>query len=103
MDSTLFFILSMLCDMLYGYTTSAIIVQVGIIVKENTKANENASIMGVFNGVGSLTQQLGQWLTGVSMDLFCLVVALNASLSLTFTCLAVVFAVLILAARKGLR
>ncbi len=102
-DSPIFFILSMLCDMLYGYTTSAIIVQVGIIVKENTKASENASIMGVFNGVGSLTQQLGQWLTGVSMDLFCLVVALNASLSLTFTCLAAVFVMLILGARKNLR
>ena len=101
-SSAAFFALSMLCDVLFGYTTGAIIVQVGIIVKEHSDPAENASIMGVFNGVGCLTQQLGQWLTGVSIDLFCLVVALNASFSLTFVCLAVVFVLLILGAWKNL-
>ena len=92
----------MLCDVLFGYTTGAIIVQVGIIVKEHSDPAENASIMGVFNGVGCLTQQLGQWLTGVSIDLFCLVVALNASFSLTFVCLAAIFVLLILGAWKNI-
>ncbi len=101
-DSTPFFFVSMLCDVLFGYTTAAIVVQVGIIVKERTDSSENASIMGVFNGISCLTQQLGQWLTGVSIDLFCLVVAPNASFSLTFVCLALVFLLLVLGARRNL-
>ncbi|MBR2281201.1 MAG: MFS transporter [Spirochaetales bacterium] len=101
-SSAVFFGVSMLCDVLFGYTTGAIIVQVGIMVKENSDPQENASIMGVFNGVGCLTQQLGQWLTGVSVDLFCLSFALNASFSLTFICLALVFTLLVLGARKNL-
>ncbi len=101
-NSPVFFSLSMLCDVLFGYTTGVIIVQVGILVKENTDKAENASIMGVFNGIGCLTQQLSQWLTGVAVDVFCLSFALNASFSLTFSCLAVIFVLLILGARRNL-
>lgn len=90
-DSALLFVLSMLCDVLFGFTTGSIIVQVGVLVKENTTEEHNASIMGVFNGLGCISQQLAQWITGISIDLFILRTSANLAFSLTFTWLAVLF------------
>ena len=90
-DSAPLFVLSMLCDVLFGFTTGSIIVQVGVLVKENTTEEHNASIMGVFNGLGCISQQLAQWITGISIDLFVLKTSQNLAFCLTFTCLAVLF------------
>ncbi len=99
-DSALLFVLSMLCDVLFGFTTGCIIVQVGVLVKENTTEEHNASIMGVFNGLGCISQQLAQWITGISIDLFMLRTGANMAFSLTFTWLAVLFGLLTFASYR---
>ena len=85
------FAFSMLCDVLFGFTTGTIIVQTGVLVKENTAAERNSAIMGVFNGIGCTSQQLSQWLTGLSIDLFVIRTNLNTAFFLTFGLLAVIF------------
>ena len=99
-DSALLFVLSMFCDVLFGFTTGSIIVQVGVLVKENTTEEHNASIMGVFNGLGCISQQLAQWITGISIDLFILKTGANMAFSLTFTWLAVLFGLLTFASYR---
>jgi MFS family permease len=99
-DSALLFVLSMLCDVLFGFPTGCIIVQVGVLVKENTTEEHNASIMGVFNGLGCISQQLAQWITGISIDLFMLRTGANMAFSLTFTWLAVLFGLLTFASYR---
>ena len=99
-DSALLFVLSVLCDVLFGFTTGCIIVQVGVLVKENTTEEHNASIMGVFNGLGCISQQLAQWITGISIDLFMLRTGANMAFSLTFTWLAVLFGLLTFASYR---
>ena len=85
------FAFSMACDVIFGFTTGTIIVQSGVHVKENTAAERNAAVMGVFNGIGCTSQQLSQWLTGISVDLFVVRTSLNTAFFLTFGLLAVVF------------
>jgi len=93
-DSPALFAFSMACDVFFGFTTGSIIVQGGVLVKENTTAGMNASVMGVYNGIGCLSQQLSQWITGISVDLFILHTTLNNAFFLTFGWLAVLFLVL---------
>ena len=85
------FAFSMFCDVLFGFTTGTIIVQSGVHVKENTAAERNAAVMGVYNGIGCTSQQLSQWLTGISIDVFVVKTSLNTAFFLTFGFLAVVF------------
>ncbi len=93
-DSPIMFCLSMLGDILFGFTTGSLIVQGGVFVKENTTATDNASAMGVYNFIGCLSQQLGQWLTGVEIDIFLAKAGLGLAFSLTFTTLALLFVIL---------
>ena len=85
------FAFSMVCDVLFGFTTGTIIVQSGVHVKENTAAERNAAVMGVYNGIGCTSQQLSQWLTGISIDIFVVRTSMNSAFFLTFGLLAVVF------------
>ena len=82
---------SMFCDVLFGFSTGSIIVQGGVFVKEHTTAENNASIMGVYNFIGCLSQQLSQWLTGVEIDLLVATTGLGMAFSLTFSTMALIF------------
>ena len=95
-DSTAMFLLSMLVDMSYGFTFGTIVIQCGVYVKENTTTKDNASVMGVFNCIGCLSQQLSQWFTGVEIDLLVAATGLSLAFCLTFTTLAAIFALLTL-------
>ena len=90
-DSTLMFCISLLCDVMYGFSTATIVVQGGIYVKENTGAAENASVMGVYNFIGCIGQQLSQWLTGVEIDVLAGVTSLGMAFCLTFSTLAAIY------------
>ena len=93
-DSTLMFCLSLMGDVLFGFSTATIVVQGGIYVKEHTGAAENASIMGVYNFIGCVGQQLSQWLTGVEIDVLVGVTGLGTAFCLTFSTLAAVFLII---------
>lgn len=82
---------SMVCDVLFGFSTGSIIVQGGVFVKEHTTSANNASVMGVYNFIGCLSQQLSQWLTGVEIDLLVAATGLGMAFSLTFSTLALIF------------
>ena len=84
----------MFCDILFGFTTGSIIVQGGVFVKENTTAQDNASVMGVYNFIGCLSQQISQWLTGVEIDLFVASAGLGMAFSITFTTMALFYTML---------
>ncbi|MBO4394125.1 MAG: MFS transporter [Spirochaetales bacterium] len=102
-DNMVFFCLSMLGDVLFGFTTGSIIVQGGVFVKENTSARDNASVMGVYNCIGCISQQLSQWLTGVEIDIFIGSVGLSLAFCLTFTTMAFLFVILTILAYRILK
>lgn len=94
--------LSLLLDVFYGYAGSNIIVQGGAFVRENTKTEDNANIMGVFNGLGCFVQQLSQWLTGLSVDFFLLSTTMKLSFFWTYMILALLILALCVVLRKPL-
>ena len=102
-ESIIFFFAASVISVLFGFTTGSIIVQGGVFVKENTSARDNASVMGVYNCIGCISQQLGQWLTGVEIDLFVGSVGLSLAFCLTFTTLAVLFVILTILAYRILK
>ena len=97
-DSLSMFCFSLFCDVLFGFTTGSIIVQGGVFVKENTTAQDNASVMGVYNFIGCLSQQISQWLTGVEIDLFVASAGLGMAFSITFTTMALFYTMLTICA-----
>ena len=102
-DSLSMFCFSLFCDVLFGFTTGSIIVQGGVFVKENTTAQDNASVMGVYNFIGCLSQQISQWLTGVEIDLFVASAGLGMAFSITFTTMALFYTMLTICAWSILR
>ena len=102
-ESNPMFWFSMFCDVLFGFSTGSIIVQGGVFVKEHTTAENNASVMGVYNCIGCLSQQLSQWLTGIEIDLLVATTGLGLAFSLTFSTLALVFTCLTIGAALILR
>ena len=102
-DTIPMFCFAMLCDVFFGFTTGSIIVQGGVYVKEHTTDKDNASIMGVYNFIGCISQQLSQWLTGVEIDLLVATTGLSMAFCLTFTTMAVIFCVLTILARTLMR
>ena len=102
-DNILMFCLSMLCDVFFGFTTGSIIVQGGVYVKEHTTAKDNASVMGVYNFIGCISQQLSQWLTGVEIDLLVVTTGLNMAFCLTFSTMAIIFCFLTVISKALMR
>ncbi|MBQ9809545.1 MAG: MFS transporter, partial [Spirochaetales bacterium] len=102
-DSILMFCISMLCDVFFGFTLGSIIVQGGVYVKEHTTAKDNASVMGVYNFIGCISQQLSQWLTGVEIDLLVVGVGLNMAFCLTFSTMAIIFCFLTVISKALMR
>ena len=98
-DNIPMFFFSMICDVFFGFTTGSIIVQGGVYVKEHTTAKDNASVMGVYNFIGCLSQQLSQWLTGVEIDLLVVSLGLNMAFCMTFSTMAILFCILTVMAR----
>lgn len=102
-DSILMFCISMLCDVFFGFTLGSIIVQGGVYVKEHTTAKDNASVMGVYNFIGCISQQLSQWLTGVEIDLLVVTTGLNMAFCLTFSTMAIIFCFLTVISKALMR
>jgi len=102
-DNMPMFCCSMLCDVFFGFTTGSIIVQGGVYVKEHTTAKDNASVMGVYNFIGCISQQLSQWLTGVEIDLLVVGVGLNMAFCLTFSTMAIIFCFLTVISKALMR
>ncbi|MBQ5391997.1 MAG: MFS transporter [Spirochaetales bacterium] len=102
-DNMPMFCCSMLCDVFFGFTTGSIIVQGGVYVKEHTTAKDNASVMGVYNFIGCISQQLSQWLTGVEIDLLVVTTGLNMAFCLTFSTMAIIFCFLTVISKALMR
>ena len=102
-DNMPMFCCSMLCDVFFGLTTGSIIVQGGVYVKEHTTAKDNASVMGVYNFIGCISQQLSQWLTGVEIDLLVVTTGLNMAFCLTFSTMAIIFCFLTVISKALMR
>lgn len=90
---------SLFADFILGYANGNIIVQIGAFVRENTSKDDNANIMGVFNGIGCLVQQGSQWISGVLIDVFGIYCLQKASFSWTYLVFAAVFAVITVSSR----
>lgn len=102
-DTILAFAVAMVADVVYGYAGGNIIVQVGIFVRESVSTDSNANIMGVFNGLGCLMQQLSQWLTGVGIDFFIIKSTASGAFRDTYIVVAALIALILVVTRKTLR
>lgn len=92
--------ISLFVDFLLGYANGTIIVQIGAYVRENTSKDDNANIMGVFNGIGCMVQQASQWISGLLIDIFGLICLPKASFSFTYLVFAGIFTVITFSSRS---
>lgn len=95
-------VLSLLTDVFYGYAGGNIIVQGGAYVRELTRTEDNANIMGVYNGLGCFVQQFSQWLTGLGVDFFLLSTTMKLSFFWTYCLLALLIVAVCLVIRGPL-
>lgn len=98
-ENSFTFALSLVGDFLLGYANGNIIVQIGAFVRENTSKDDNANIMGIFNGIGCMVQQSSQWISGLLIDTFSIICLQKAAFSFTYLVFTGIFVVIAISSR----
>lgn len=83
-------VIVLLLDYMLGHAMGCLCLMLTAITREKTDSTINANVMGIMNGVGSVSCIFFQWLTGRLYDIFSKTHSPNISYSIVFTIMSTI-------------
>ena len=90
-------------DFYFGFAMGHMCIQITAVIREIAPREVNATILGIINGMGSLSCLVFQWLTGAMYDAFHRYYAPNTSYNLVFLLVSILSLIFVLNAAHILK